>query len=107
MADIEGSVKITGFVSPTDTLDTYPTHDAVYGKGGLNHAADTTARDLITEERRREGMMCYVASEQKMYILKGGIANENWQEFEITSVTGPTGPTGARGATGATGAVQA
>jgi hypothetical protein len=56
MAAIIGGVPITGFVSPTDSTDTYPTHDDIYGKGGFRVVADNTERDAIPADRRKEGM---------------------------------------------------
>jgi len=81
MADILGSVKITGFISPTDTNDSFATHDAIYGKGGLRSVDTIDSRNAITTARRSEGMMVYVEANQKIYILKNGIENSNWEEF--------------------------
>jgi len=44
-------------------------------------AADLTARDAIPTLRRWEGMMVYVVSELKHYVLVGGTANLNWTEL--------------------------
>jgi len=61
-AAIPGSVVVTGPVAPTDTTDTYPSHLALYGKGGWRTVADTTARDAIPAARREEGMIVVVQS---------------------------------------------
>jgi hypothetical protein len=34
MAQIPGSVRLTGFIAPSDTLDTYATQDEMYNRGG-------------------------------------------------------------------------
>jgi len=83
MAQIPGTVRVAGQIAPTDTADTYPTHESIYGKGGYVEVADIAARNAITTERRREGMMAYVASDQNTYQLVGGIANTNWQLFVV------------------------
>jgi hypothetical protein len=88
MANIPGSVRVGGFIAPSDSLDTFATHDSIYGKGGHREVADLTARDAVTTERRREGMTVYVVSEAKTYRLVGGITNSDWVE-----VTGGTGGT--------------
>lgn len=69
MASIPGSVTITGFVAPTDTADTYPTHDETYGRGGYRTVANTTARDAIPADRRLEGMLVYVVATDTTYQL--------------------------------------
>lgn len=61
-AAIPGSVVVTGPVAPTDTTDTYPSHLALYGKGGWRTVADATARDAIPAARREEGMIVVVQS---------------------------------------------
>ena len=96
MAIIPGTVPVAGMIAPTDTADTYPTHDSIYGKGGYVEVADIASRDVITVERRREGMMVYVASDQNTYQLVGGIANANWQLFVVGGgmVGAPGNPNG-------------
>ncbi len=81
MAQIPNSVQVTGFIAPTDTEDTYPTHDSVYGKGGHREVLTLAERNAIPDERRRIGMICYVESEEKRYELIGGIDNLNWSEM--------------------------
>lgn len=42
--------------------------------------ADNTARDAIGSGLRFEGLKVYVLSEQKTFVLKGGITNAHWAE---------------------------
>jgi hypothetical protein len=100
MAGITGGIPITGFISPTSVNDVYETHDSFYGKGGWRESGSTGEMYAITPERRREGMAVYVASDQKVYRLVGGINNSDWELWETF---GPTGATGSQGSTGATG----
>jgi hypothetical protein len=89
MAAIPGGVRFTGFVSPSDTADTYAVIDNIYGKGGYREVANNTERDAITVPRRREGMMVYVQDVHKFYYLLGGIDNINWTEFTGGGVSFP------------------
>ena len=107
MAGITGGIPITGFISPTSVNDVYATHDSFYGKGGWRESGSTGEMYAITPERRREGMAVYVASDQKVYRLVGGINNSDWELWETfgpTGATGSQGPTGATGSQGSTGA---
>jgi hypothetical protein len=59
MAAIPGSIPVTGFIAPTDTLDTFATHNSEYGRGD-KHLETQALRDSITEARRQWGMLCHV-----------------------------------------------
>lgn len=86
MAAIPGGVKITGFISPTDSDDTYPVTDPVYGIGGYREVADHAARDAITTERRRAGMLVHTADDEKVWKLAADLTT--WTEFNSGSGTG-------------------
>lgn len=75
-----GGVAITGYISPTDTADTFATHDSKFGRGGLSEVDNLAQRDLITEDRRRVGMVVYVTDEQKYYALFGDTTNLSWKD---------------------------
>ena len=103
-------VKVIGAVEPNDLTDKYPTHNEIYGKGGFRSVTDLTARNAITPARRSVGMLVYVISEEKLYQLKGGLLDANWNE--IAFGTGSGGSSGAvigidKGGTGATTAEDA
>lgn len=80
MAKYPGSVTVTGFIAPTDTSDTYATHDALLGKGGLREVQTLIDRDEIPTDRRRIGMLVYVIEEEKYYALFGDITNLSWKD---------------------------
>jgi len=80
MAKYIGGVPITGFISPTDTSDTFATHDSVLGRGGLREVANLVERDAIPSDRRRIGMLVYVFIEQKYYALFGDTTNLSWKD---------------------------
>ena len=76
-----GSVAVTGFIAPTDTSDTYATHDAVLGRGGLREVATLLERDAITSDRRTIGMIVYVQADLNYYALFGDTTNLSWKNL--------------------------
>lgn len=74
MSIIPGSIPVTGFIAPTDTADTYAVTDAIYGIDGLRNVAGLTARDNISIERRRAGMIVGTLDDGKYWRLK----NQSW-----------------------------
>lgn len=96
---IENTINISAPISPYDTNDTYPTHEAKYGKGGLRAVDNVAERDNIPLELREDGMIVYVRDLNIAYILHGGLANTNWVDFSticsgiIFSTTPPPVPT--------------
>jgi hypothetical protein len=79
MAKINGLVVASRIV-PTDDLDSYPTHDADYGRGGQRSVATLLDRDAVSADRRKEGMLVWVAETGIEYRLVGGTENSNWVE---------------------------
>ena len=79
MAGYPGSVPLTGYIAPKDTADTYALQDERFNRGGYRTVADTTERDNITEDRRKEGMLVKVLSTDEFWTLKGGITNSDWE----------------------------
>lgn len=73
-----GGITVTGFISPTDDTDTYPTHQDNFGKGGIHSVATIIDRDAISPDRRTVGMLCYVEEDNGIYQLVDGIDNINW-----------------------------
>ena len=77
MAALKGTILASKIV-PTDSLDTYATHDDTYGRGGHRSVDTIVERDEISLERRKEGMTVYVKSTKVKYVLEGGLTNEFW-----------------------------
>jgi len=86
-------------VVPFSTGDSYPSHLAIYGQGGLRSVANVTERDAIPQLRREAGMLVWVASLAVYQQLGADLAT-----WTAIGVQGPTGPAGAAGSSGATGA---
>ena len=78
MAALQGTILASKIV-PTDSLDTYATHDDKYGRGGHRSVNTLEERDNITTPRRKEGMTVYVKENKTKYILENGIENANWK----------------------------
>ena len=78
MAALQGTILASKIV-PTDSLDTYATHEDVYGRGGHRSVDTIVERDEISPERRKEGMTVYVKSTKVKYVLESGIDNANWK----------------------------
>ena len=78
MAALQGTILVSKIV-PTDSLDTYATHEDKYGRGGHRSVDTLEERDNITTPRRKEGMTVYVKENKTKYVLEGGIDNANWK----------------------------
>ena len=78
MAKLQGTILVSKIV-PTDSLDTYATHEDEYGRGGHRSVDTLEERDNITTPRRKEGMTVYVKENKTKYILENGIENANWK----------------------------
>ena len=81
MAKYNGTVILTGMISPTDTLDKYPTHEDILGKGGYHTVDAYQEMTEIFPLRQKIGMMCYVRSEKEIYVLTG---NDSWEKLSST-----------------------
>ena len=60
---------VSGQITTNAPSNTYATHDSRLGLGGVHDVADITARDAITTDRKRVGMLAFVASESRFYKL--------------------------------------
>lgn len=63
-----GTLVIAPIV-PNDSADTYPTHEAQYGLGGLRTVSDTAAMNAITAARREAGMKVWSVADQHYYTM--------------------------------------
>jgi len=73
----EKSIIVTGTITPTSSLDEYPTHVETYNKGGYRTVQSISERDMIPNKRKKEGMLVYVIDAKVVYILK----NNTWDFF--------------------------
>lgn len=96
MAAIPGGVPIAGFISPTDSSDTYPVIDPLYGIDGYRSVSDHTIRNAIPDARRRFGMMVFTQNDSKNWTLDAGPwagTDADWTEFTGGGGGSPGGPT--------------
>ena len=77
MAPLSGTLVASRIV-PTDTADTYATHDEEYGRGGYRSVATVAERDAIPLDRRKDGMAVFVTDEKATYRLQEVITNDGW-----------------------------
>lgn len=66
MATIPGSVSVSGFVAPTDSTDTFPSHSEEWGRGGYRTVASISERNAISTARRKKGMKVFVDDSDKI-----------------------------------------
>jgi len=81
MAEIPDVIPTTGTFGPTDDSDVHPITEDIYSKGGHRSVADETAREAISTERRKDGMMVYQIDTALTYQLQGGVTNSDWFLF--------------------------
>lgn len=88
MSVIPGAVPFAGFVGPTDSTDTYPVTNPIYGLGGLRSVPDMTSLSAITTQRREPGMLVFVTGTSIYYQLGSGLTNAEWTVFQSGSGAG-------------------
>jgi hypothetical protein len=87
------AVVVTGPIATSQSSDTYATHDANLGAGGVHTVATTTARNAITTFRRKEGMLAYVTADQSYWRLKPGTwdgSNNDWASVSFGTALSTT-----------------
>lgn len=90
MAGYTGSIPLTGFIATTDTRDTYPVIDPLFGIDGLRCVATTAERNAIPNPRRRAGMVVCVGSTSYYRLLNttwDGSDND-WTDFITVPTSG-------------------
>ena len=86
-----GGVKITGFISPTDTNDLYAVIDPLYGIDGLRNVTGGTAGlNSIPVLRRRAGMIVGINDGAQYYKLNPspwGYTIADWTQLDFSGGT--------------------
>jgi len=96
MGAIPGSVRVTGFIAPTDSEDTYPVTDTIYGVDGLrNFSGDSSVLSGITVQRRRAGMIAgTISNGVRMYYRLNSTpwdyTSSDWAQLTLYDYTGQT-----------------
>ena len=76
MTQIRGT-NLSAPVVPFTDHDEFPTHYALYGKGGYRTVQNIEERDLIPSERREEGMLVWVIEDPSLKHLYQYL-NQEW-----------------------------
>lgn len=77
-----------GFISPTDTNDTYPVIDPLYGIDGFRNVNLITDLNLIPEPRRRAGMVVGVSGGTDYYKLNSSPWNFDFTDWSVFNTGG-------------------
>ena len=80
MAQIRGT-NISAPIVPQTDEDIFPSHEALYGKGGWRTVQTVAERNAIPELRRELYMIVSVVANDTLYTLKTGLTNTDWEEF--------------------------
>jgi hypothetical protein len=104
---LSGGVEVMGYISPTDTNDTYPVIDPLYGIDGFRNVNLISDLNSIPEPRRRAGMVVgisggttyyklnsspwnYTISDWSLFNTGGGSVSGNYLPLSGGTVTGNT-----------------
>ena len=85
---LSGGVEVVGFISPTDSLDTYAVIDPLYGVDGFRNVNLLSDLDLIPEPRRRAGMVVGVSGGTSYYKLNYSPWNYNFSDWSVFNTGG-------------------
>ena len=84
--------NIASRIVPFDSQDTFPTHEAFYGRGGYRTVEDIASRDAIPEQRLEEGMLVYCKNDPtgvhtyRYMGMKEGTNTRIWKELRLEGV---------------------
>jgi hypothetical protein len=96
MAQIPGSIPITGLLATTDSTDNYAIIDPQYGIDGLRNVATQADRNNISLLRRREGMIVGTLDDGSYWRLTASTGSNTWalgsaSNWELWTVAGGSG----------------
>jgi parallel beta-helix repeat protein len=87
MSTIPGT-NVAAPLAPFTTADTYPTHQAAFGKGGWRSAATIAERNAIPADRLEDGCVVYVQADGSTWQRRGA----GWEAFSGGSSGGASSP---------------
>jgi hypothetical protein len=85
---LSGGVEVMGYISPTDTNDTYPVIDPLYGIDGFRNVNLITDLNSIPEPRRRAGMVVGVSGGTTYYKLNSSPWNYTISDWSLFNTGG-------------------
>jgi len=90
---LSGGVEVFGFISPSDTTDTYPVIDPLYGIDGLRNVDLLSDLDNIPTLRRRAGMVVGISGGTTYYKLNLPPWTNTFSDWSIFNSGGSSGGT--------------
>lgn len=90
---LSGGVEVFGFISPSDTTDTYPVIDPLYGIDGLRNVDLLSDLNSIPTLRRRAGMVVGVSGGTTYYKLNLPPWTNTLSDWSIFNSGGSSGGT--------------
>jgi hypothetical protein len=87
MSAIPGTI-LAAKISPGDTAATFPTHEDIYGKGGLMTLPTLTDLQNLYTDRQKLGMMVYVESTTTYYSITSIGTPPGFKLFDPHNVSG-------------------
>jgi hypothetical protein len=88
---LSGGVEVFGFISPSDTTDTYPVIDPLYGIDGLRNVDLLSDLNNIPTLRRRAGMVVGVSGGTTYYKLNSPPWTNTLSDWSIFNSGGGSG----------------
>ena len=88
---LSGGVEVFGFISPSDTTDTYPVIDPLYGIDGLRNVDLLSDLNSIPTLRRRAGMVVGVSGGTTYYKLNSPPWTNTLSDWSIFNSGGGSG----------------
>jgi hypothetical protein len=88
---LSGGVEVFGFISPSDTTDTYPVIDPLYGIDGLRNVDLLNDLNNIPTLRRRAGMVVGVSGGTTYYKLNSPPWTNTLSDWSIFNSGGGSG----------------
>ena len=90
---LSGGVEVFGFISPSDTTDTYPVIDPLYGIDGLRNVDLLSDLNTIPTLRRRAGMVVGVSGGTTYYKLNLPPWTNTLSDWSVFNSGGSSGGT--------------
>jgi hypothetical protein len=85
---LSGGVEVFGFISPTNTNDTYPVIDPLYGIDGFRNVNTLSDLNNIPGPRRRAGMVVGVSGGTAYYKLNPSPWNYSFSDWSTFNTGG-------------------
>ena len=85
MSNLYGT-NVSATIKPFTDADRFPTHEAIYGKGGYRTVNSQNDLTSIYTDRLEKGMLVYITTLDKIYKYKGNLTTNtinDWEELVV------------------------